>query len=399
MQNISFDKELLAANVAKRFLKFLEDFKIIDNTTNEEDKVYIRQAESMRTMDKATMQVDFHHILNYDSELAEAILSQHYRFEPFLRKTLQHFMFNLYPDLNNQKTFDISFFGLSSLERIRDLKTDKIGKLTAITGTVTRTTEVRPELLYGSFMCLSCHTENKDIEQQFKYTEPRRCRNPKCDNHTRWEISLEGSTFGDWQKIRIQEHANEIPTGGMPRSIDVVLRNEMVDVAKPGDRCTFVGSLVVVPEIMSLLKPGERVQLNTRGEGLRRQGIKPLDGVTGLKQLGVRDLNYKMVFLACHARPTENAFAISEDIADDKLIEHLTNDEKQEILRLKDEPQLYKRLAKSICPSVHGHEEIKKGILLMLFGGVNKTTMEGMTSEEISTSALSVILQSLKVNF
>ena len=35
---------------------------------------------------------------------------------------------------------------------------------------------------------------------------------------------------------------------------------------------------------------------------------------------------------------------------------------------------LYKNLAASICPAVTGHEEIKKGILLMLFGGVNKKT-------------------------
>lgn len=50
----------------------------------------------------------------------------------------------------------------------------------------------------------------------------------------------------------------DIPTGGMPRSIDVVLRNEIVDKAKPGDICIFTGSLVVVPDIISLLKPGEK---------------------------------------------------------------------------------------------------------------------------------------------
>lgn len=39
---------------------------------------------------------------------------------------------------------------------------------------------------------------------------------------------------------------------------------------------------------------------------------------------------------------------------------------------------MYNRLAKSIAPTVFGHEEIKKGILLMLFGGVSKKTPEGM---------------------
>jgi len=37
-------------------------------------------------------------------------------------------------------------------------------------------------------------------------------------------------------------------------------------------------------------------------------------------------------------------------------------------------PNLYSRLASSICPTVFGHEEVKKGVLLMLLGGVHKVT-------------------------
>jgi len=145
----------------------------------------------------------------------------------------------------------------------------------SIAGTVTRTTEVRPELLYASFLCLACNAEIKDIEQQFKYTEPKLCKNPRCKNHVKWELSLEGSQFGDWQKLRVQENASEIPAGGMPRSIDIILRNEVVDQAKPGDRCIFVGTLIVVPDIVSLLKPGEKSQVTLRNEGGRRAAQKP----------------------------------------------------------------------------------------------------------------------------
>ena len=45
---------------------------------------------------------------------------------------------------------------------------------------------------------------------------------------------------------------------------------------------------------------------------------------------------------------------------------------------MQNETDLYFKLANSISPSVYGHEEIKKGILLMLFGGVHKQTQEGM---------------------
>jgi len=50
------------------------------------------------------------------------------------------------------------------------MKTNTIGRLTSIYGTVTRTTEVRPELLVGTFLCKDCNTTVSDVEQQFKFT-------------------------------------------------------------------------------------------------------------------------------------------------------------------------------------------------------------------------------------
>lgn len=41
----------------------------------------------------------------------------------------------------------------------------------SVTGVVTRTSEVRPELLQGTFKCLDCGSVIKNVEQQFKYTE------------------------------------------------------------------------------------------------------------------------------------------------------------------------------------------------------------------------------------
>ena len=35
-------------------------------------------------------------------------------------------------------------------------------------------------------------------------------------------------------------------------------------------------------------------------------------------------------------------------------------------------------MMRSIAPTVFGHDEIRRGILLMLFGGVHKQTPEGM---------------------
>jgi DNA replication licensing factor MCM6 len=49
------------------------------------------------------------------------------------------------------------------------------------------------------------------------------------------------STFVDWQRLRVQENADEIPPGSMPRSIEVICRNDIVETAKAGDKVIFTG--------------------------------------------------------------------------------------------------------------------------------------------------------------
>ena len=44
----------------------------------------------------------------------------------------------------------------------------------------------------------------------------------------------------------------------MPRSIDIIVRNNIVDIAKPGDKCHLTGYLIAVPDITALTKPGEK---------------------------------------------------------------------------------------------------------------------------------------------
>ena len=69
------------------------------------------------------------------------------------------------------REFSLAFHGLPLVSGIRELRTAKIGTLMSISGTVTRTSEVRPELVFGSFVCETCRTTVGDVEQQFKYTE------------------------------------------------------------------------------------------------------------------------------------------------------------------------------------------------------------------------------------
>ena len=90
----------------------------------------------------------------------------------------------------------------------------------------------------------------------------------------------------------------------------MVLRNEIVDTAKPGDKCVFVGCLIVVPDVYAITKPGDKAVMTNRGEAIRKESSLPLEGVTGLKQLGVRDLNYRLVFLCNFVEVNQNRFEV-----------------------------------------------------------------------------------------
>lgn len=113
-------------------------------------------------------------------------------FEPFLRRAVQSSMKKFHKEYASErrvdKEFFVSFYNLPAILKVRDLRSERIGRLVAITGTVTRTSEVRPELLYGTFLCQECGQTEDNVEQQFKYTEPTRCLNERCNNTNKWTV-------------------------------------------------------------------------------------------------------------------------------------------------------------------------------------------------------------------
>lgn len=59
--------------------------------------------------------------------------------------------------------------------------------------------------------------------------------------------------------MRIQETQAELPRGSIPRSVEVILRAEAVEMAQAGDRCDFTGTLIVVPDVAALAVSGEEL--------------------------------------------------------------------------------------------------------------------------------------------
>ena len=45
---------------------------------------------------------------------------------------------------------------------------------------------------------------------------------------------------------------SQVPAGSLPRTIEVILRNDQVETVRPGDKAVFTGMLVVVPDVAAL---------------------------------------------------------------------------------------------------------------------------------------------------
>jgi DNA replication licensing factor MCM6 len=224
---------------------------------------YLQQIAIMKSNDRTTLYVDFIHLQLFHLELCDAIQDEYYRVEPYLCEGLKLVVASLYPEYlyvdvveRKENVFWVAFYNVPALQKLRDLTSNKIGKLLTVSGTVTRTSEVRPELLKAKFRCGKCQSLSAYVVQQFSFTEPLKCVNEKCSNTNRWELEASSSIFTDWQKVRMQEASADIPSGSMPRSLDVILRNEAVDKCKAGDSSVFCGVLIVVPDITQFKMPG-----------------------------------------------------------------------------------------------------------------------------------------------
>ena len=100
----------------------------------------------------------------------------------------------------------------------------------------------------------------------------------------------------------------------MPRSVDVIIRDDNTEKGQPGDICQFVGYLCVLPEIASMLKPGEKMTMNSRTIEARGN-LTEMDGVTGIK--GIKELSYKLIFIGTNILIENDEFRETYDENED----------------------------------------------------------------------------------
>ncbi|KAG9510123.1 DNA replication licensing factor MCM6, partial [Fragariocoptes setiger] len=397
------DRDELALQVERLFKTFLNECmpdNLDDSMRDAEPQAdqtpkYGDEALKLLNNERNTLFVDFKDVEMYEQDLANNIIQDFYRLYPYLCRALASFVreerirqaesFNEFereqvlkdlsrPQIKN-KDYYIGFYNFAERQKIRELSCSKIGQLTRVTGQVVRTHSVHPELIVGCFKCKDCQKEIL-TQQQFRYTQPSICTNEHCANRTRFSLMLDKSRFTDFQKLRIQETQTELPRGCIPRSFDVIVRGaDQVECIQPGDQCDFIGTLVAVPDVGQMMSGSfGTVSTELSGES----------GVTGLKSLGVKEMTHSLAFLAnaCIIEgQTLPAMNTDPNYRDNYVAStaDFTDQEMKKIEKMSKDKNLLDNLGKSLFSSVYGSEDVKRGIILQLLGGVPKTTPDGST--------------------
>jgi replicative DNA helicase Mcm len=170
---------------------------------------------------------------------------------------------------------------------------------------------------------------------------PTKCSDPKC-TQKEFRIDPESSRFIDFQILRLQELPEDLPPGQLPHYVDVSIKQDLVDNARPGDRIILTGIVRIEQDQIA----GARTT-----SGLYRLRI---DG-NNIEFLGGRGIK--------SSRKTER--------------EEISPEEEKIIKSLSTNPDIYDRLVDSFAPHIQGHSIIKEAILLLVVGSTQRLLQDG----------------------
>ncbi|XP_060046529.1 DNA helicase MCM9 isoform X2 [Erinaceus europaeus] len=127
-------------------------------------------------------------------------------------------------------------------------KTKDVGHFLSVTGTVIRTSLVKVLEFERDYMCNKCKhvfVVQADFEQYYTFCRPSSCPSLEGCNSSRFTclsgLSSSPSRCRDYQEIKIQEQVQRLSVGSIPRSMKVILEDDLVDSCKSGDDLTVYG--------------------------------------------------------------------------------------------------------------------------------------------------------------
>ncbi|KAM9779422.1 DNA replication licensing factor MCM3 [Syngnathus typhle] len=219
----------------------------------------------------------------------------------------------------------------------RTLTSRLLGSMVCVEGIITKCSLVRPKVVRSVHYCPAT---NKTMER--KYTDmtsldafPSNSIYPtKDEENNPLETEFGLSVYKDHQTITVQEMPEKAPAGQLPRSVDIILDNDLVDVVKPGDRVQVIGTYRCLPG----------------------------------KKGGFTSGTFRTIMIACNVKQMSKEVSPTFSAEDISKIRNFSRSRSGNV---------FDQLARSLAPSIHGHEYIKKAILCMLLGGVEKVLENG----------------------
>ncbi|MBA0796251.1 hypothetical protein Gohar_007034, partial [Gossypium harknessii] len=222
---------------------------------------------------------------------------------------------------------------------IREVKASYIGQLVRISGIVTRCSDVKPLMQVAVYTCEECGYEIFQDVTARVFMPLFECPSKLCFvNRKKGNLILQlrASKFLKFQEAKIQELAEHVPKGHIPRSMTGHFRGEMTRKVAPGDVVELSGIFLPIPYT---------------GFRAMRAGL-------------VAD-TYLEVMSVTHFKKKYEEY-------------ELRGDEEEQIAKLAEDVNIYNKLAQSLAPEIYGHEDVKKALLLLLVGDPYRKLKDGM---------------------
>ncbi|KAJ8466156.1 hypothetical protein OPV22_028708 [Ensete ventricosum] len=222
---------------------------------------------------------------------------------------------------------------------VRQVRASHIGQLVKISGIITRCSDVKPLMQVAVYTCEDCGFEIYQEVTARVFMPLFECPSNRCKiNKAKGNLILQlrASKFLKFQEARIQELAEHVPKGHIPRSLTVHLRGELTRKVAPGD----------VVELSGIFLP------------------IPYSGFRALRAGLVAD-TYLEAMSITHFKKKYEEYDLKAD-------------EQEQIERLAEDGDVYNKLARSLAPEIFGHEDVKKALLLLLVGAPHRKLSDGM---------------------
>ena len=169
------------------------------------------------------------------------------------------------------------------------------------------------------------------------------------------------------------DHTDAVPDGQTPHTVSLCLYDELVDLVKPGDRIALTGIFRSVP-----------VRLNPRQRVIKSLFKTYLDVVhinkTDAKRMGVdsstRQGEDRRGVVGVGGEDDAGGEDEMDIDGEENGVEREASAQariKERMVEMSRREDIYEYLARSLAPSIWEMDDVKKGILLQLFGGTNKS--------------------------